>query len=81
MDMNDVGIWRQHILDVMQRTAQALLHEVLVNMNLLELSAQKSFLKDDALTIKLSAYDVLNRRISDSSVSLKHVTIKAQPSF
>ena len=39
--------------------------EVRANMNLLEFSAQKSFLKDDALTVKLSAYDVLNCTIDD----------------
>lgn len=34
--------------------------EVTANRNLLELSVQKSFLKDDALTVRLSAYDILN---------------------
>ncbi len=49
--------------------------EVRANMNLLELSVQKSFLKDDALTIRLSAYDVLNRTIDDVLVNYGQFSI------
>ena len=39
--------------------------KVTANINLLEFSVQKSFLKDDVLTVKLSAYDVLNRTLDN----------------
>ena len=44
--------------------------QILVPKNILELSAQKSFLKDDALTIRLSVADVLNG--SKESVSVDY---------
>lgn len=49
--------------------------EVRANMNLLEFSVQKSFLKDDALTVKLSAYDVLNSTIDDVFVDYGQFSI------